>query len=55
MLKTPMPGTLLVKNMSVRWGFCLFWVLGFEFVSDFEIRISDLSGGIMFINSETLH
>ena len=33
----------------------MFWILCFEFVSDFVLRISDLSGVIVFINSETPH
>jgi hypothetical protein len=54
MHKTPVPGTRLVRNLGVRWV-VLFWILSFEIVSDFVLRISDLSGGIMFINSDTMH
>ena len=62
MFQTPVPGTRIVKNLSVRWVFLLVLdlpagrqVLCFEFVSDFVLRISDLLGAITFINSETLH
>jgi len=53
MLQTPVPGTRLVKNLSLRWCFCLFRISCFEFVSDFVLRDSDLLGGRLFINSET--
>jgi hypothetical protein len=55
MLKTPAGGTILGKKPGVSLGGSCFGILNFEFVSDFEIRISNFLRGKALINSHPLH
>ncbi len=52
MFKTPVSDATLIRTLSFLWGnFRLFWILHFEFVSDFVLRISNFLSGRTFINS----
>jgi len=50
MFQTPLTGAILVKDLSIPLeGSCSFSILGFEFVSDFVLRISNLLCGRMHV------